>query len=94
MDRTLGYQCFYTFEESGKRCLDKNIKLRIRSKHMEIKYQYIQNIVQRGAVRLKYVPTDQQVADVLMKPLSRMKFAYFKEQLGIVENHSYREREN
>lgn len=58
------------------------------SKHIEIKYQYIQNIVQRGAVRLKYVLTDQQVADVLMKSLSQIKFAYFKEQLGIVENPS------
>ena len=51
----------------------------------EIKYHYIRDMVQRGAVKLQYVATDEQIADVLMKPLARVKFEYFRENLGVVQ---------
>jgi hypothetical protein len=35
-------------------------------------------------VRLRYVATDEKVVDVLTKPLSRTKFEYFRDKLGIV----------
>jgi hypothetical protein len=44
-------------------------------------------------VKLQHVPTDEQVADILTKPLSRKKFVYFREKLGVVENVSLAERE-
>jgi hypothetical protein len=55
-----------------------------RSKHIEIRYHYIRDMVQRGALKLQYVSTDEQVADVLTKPLSRVKFEHFRDKLGIV----------
>jgi hypothetical protein len=55
-----------------------------RSKHIEIRYHYIHDMVQRGALKLQYISTDEQVADVLTKPLSRVKFEYFRDKLGIV----------
>jgi hypothetical protein len=55
-----------------------------KSKHIEIWYHYIRDMVQRGVVKLQYVGTDEQVADVLTKPLSRVKFEYFRDKLGIV----------
>jgi hypothetical protein len=55
-----------------------------RSKHIEIRYHYICDMVQRGALKLQYVSTDEQVADVLTKPLSRVKFEHFRDNLGIV----------
>jgi hypothetical protein len=48
-----------------------------RLKHKEIRYHYIRDMVQRGALKLQYISTDEQVADVLTKPLSRVKFEYF-----------------
>ena len=45
-----------------------------KSKHIEIQYHYIHDMVQRGVVNLQYVGTDKQVADVLTNPLSRVKF--------------------
>ena len=42
-------------------------------KHIEIKYHYIKDMVQRGAVKLQYVATNEQIADVLTKPLARVK---------------------
>ena len=55
-----------------------------KSKHIEIRYFYIRDIVQKGAINLQYVSTDEQVADVLTKPLSRVKFEYFRDKLGVV----------
>ena len=50
-------------------------------------------MVQKGAVKLKYVPTEEQVADVLTKPLARVKFEYFRNKLGVVRKDLYRKRE-
>ena len=41
-------------------------------------------MVQKGAIKLKYVPTEEQVADVLNKPMSCVKFEYFRDNLGVV----------
>jgi hypothetical protein len=36
--------------------------------HIEIKYHYIRDMVQRKEVMVQYLPTDEQVVDVLTKP--------------------------
>jgi hypothetical protein len=56
-----------------------------RSKHIETPYHYICDMVQRGALKLQYISTDEQVADMLTKPLSRVKFECFRDKLGIVQ---------
>ena len=58
------------------------------SKHIEIQYHFIRDMLQRGAIKLHYVGTDEQVADVLTKPLSRVKFEYIRDKLGVVQNTS------
>ena len=57
-----------------------------KSKHIEIEYQDIRDMVQRGAVKLKYVVTNEQIVDVLTKPLSKVKFEYFRDKFGVVRN--------
>ena len=59
-----------------------------RLKHIEIMYFYIQDMMQKGAIKLPYVSTDEHVADVMTKPLSRIKFEHFRDKLGVVQkNH-------
>ena len=41
-----------------------------KSKHIEIRYLYIRDMIQKGAIKIEYVSTDEQVVDVLTKPLS------------------------
>ena len=38
----------------------------------------------KGIYKLQYVSIDEQFADVLTKPLSRVKFEYFHDKLGVV----------
>ena len=56
-----------------------------KSKHIETKYHYIRDMVQRGVVKLQYVAMEEQIADVLTKPLARVKFEYFREKLGVLQ---------
>ena len=65
--------------------LSENPVFHDRSKHIEIKYHYIRDMVQRGAVKLLYVSKEEQIDDVLMKPLARLKFEYFRERLGVLQ---------
>jgi hypothetical protein len=64
-----------------------------KSKHIDIKYHYIRDMVQRKVVHVQYLSTHEQVAYVFTKPLARTKFEYFRERLGLVENSSLAERE-
>ena len=54
------------------------------SNHIEVKYHYIHDMVERGVVKLQYRATEEQVADVLTKMLAKVKFDYFREMLGVV----------
>ena len=42
-------------------------------------------MVHKGAVKLQYLVTYEQIADVLTKPLVRVKFEYFREKLGVLQ---------
>jgi hypothetical protein len=73
--------------------LSENPVFHDRSKHIEIKYHYIIDMVQRKAVHVQYLPTHEQIAYIFTKPLAKTKFEYFRERLGMVENASLVERE-
>ena len=36
-------------------------------------------------MKLQYVSIDEQTADVLTNPLSKVKFEYFRDNLGVVQ---------
>ena len=46
--------------------------------------EHICDMVEKGVVKLQYVSIDEQVADVLTKSLSQVKFGYFRDKLGVV----------
>ena len=54
--------------------MTENLVVHDKSKHIEIRYFYIRDMAQKGAIKLQYVSTNEQVADVLTKPLCRVKF--------------------
>lgn len=49
-----------------------------RSKHIEIMYHFIRDYVQKGAVKLEYISTNEQVVDIFTKALPRGKHVYFR----------------
>ena len=82
-DLWLDATCIYYDNQSCVK-FSKNLVFHEKSKNIKIKYHYIRDMVQRGEIKLQYVMTDKHIADVLTKPLARVKFKYFKKKLGVL----------
>lgn len=63
-----------------------------RSKHIETKERFIQELCARGEVRLEYCPTDRMQADILTKPLGPVKHLELCKLLGLNMEQSGEER--
>jgi hypothetical protein len=72
--------------------LSENPVFHDRSKHIEMRYHYVWDMVQKNILSIQYIPTTEQTADILTKPLSLTKSMYFQDKLGVVENASLAER--
>jgi len=64
-----------------------------RTKHIDNKYHYIKSLVQDGVIELHYIPTDEQIANILTKALPNKKLEYLRDKLGLVDISSLIERE-
>ena len=71
----------------------ENLFFHDRSKHIEIKYHFIRDYVQKGVVRLEYISTNEQVADIFTKALPRGKHVHFKDKMGVVRKTFLGKRE-
>ena len=54
-----------------------------RSKHIDMRYHYIRDLVQRKIVKLQYIATRKQVADILTKPLTSRQFGQLRGKIGV-----------
>ena len=57
-----------------------------KSKHIAIRYHYIRERVENKDINLYYIPTNQQVADLMTKNLDKNKIKFFLNELGITIN--------
>jgi hypothetical protein len=71
----------------------ENLVFHDRSKHIEIRYHFIRDYVQRGAVELQYISIEEQVVDILTKALGSDKFVFFRDKFGVVSNTFLSKRE-
>ncbi len=54
-----------------------------RTKHSDIKLKFLHDNIQKENCVIKYISTEEMVADIFTKPLSRMKFNKFRSQLRV-----------
>jgi hypothetical protein len=55
-----------------------------KMKHIPIKYHFLQEQVVEKNIRVEYVGTKEQVADIFTKPLPRESFEYLCQRLGVI----------
>jgi hypothetical protein len=70
-------------DNQGAIVLAKDNKFHARTKHIDICYHFIRKAVEDGKISVKYIPTDDNMADIFTKPLSKSKFHRFVELLGL-----------
>ena len=57
---------------------ETELKLTWFCAYIDIKYHYIRSEVQPGSIKLVYIPTDENVADVFTKSISSVKLEKFR----------------
>ena len=63
--------------------LAKNSVYHDRSKHIDTRFHFIRQCVQTEAIELEYVNTDEQLTNILTKPLARQRFLELREKIGL-----------
>jgi hypothetical protein len=65
--------------------LCKNPVLHDQSKHIDLKYHFIRDRVEKGEVAVEFMRTEDQRADILTKSLGRVRFQELRDKVGIVD---------
>src|SRR5271169_2926029 len=80
-------------DNQGVIALTKDNKFYSRTKHIDLHYHFIREAVEDGKINISYIPTDENVSDLLTKALTRLKFQGFVERLGLRELERKRKEE-
>lgn len=54
-----------------------------RTKHIDIKYMFLRELIQNKKLLIKYIPTSDQLADVFTKPLGPHNYEKIVKELGM-----------
>lgn len=63
--------------------LAKNPVAHGRSKHIDIRFHFLRDLVEKNKIELKFCKTEDQVANILTKPLKVDAFEKLRNMLGI-----------
>lgn len=77
--------CFLADNQSAI-ALASNPSVHARSKHIDVRHHHQRECIASGFIKIEYVPTGDQVADIMTKPLSKVPFIKFRDLLGL-ERH-------
>ena len=53
----------------------------LRTRHINIRYFFLKDLIDRGEVLIKYVPTNEMIADLMTKPLQGHQFLVLRRML-------------
>jgi len=64
--------------------ISKNPCQHKRTKHIDIRHHFLRDCVEKGLISMSFCPTENQLADIFTKPLSREVFEKIRLELGIL----------
>ena len=65
--------------------LSKNPVFHGRSKHIDIRFHKIRELIAEEEVMIKYCPIEEQIVDIFTKPLKMESFYKLKKMLGMMK---------
>eukprot|EP00253_Pinus_taeda_P006175 PITA_06175 len=75
-------------DNTSANSISKNPVMHSKTKHIPIKYHFLREQVPEQKVKLEYVASKEQVADILTKPLPKDTFEYLRQKMGVVDSSS------
>eukprot|EP00253_Pinus_taeda_P023494 PITA_23494 len=72
-------------DNSSAIALSKNSVFHKRTKHIDTRFHYIRELVNNGEIVLEHYRAQEQVADILTKPLDQKSFEFLRKCLGMTE---------
>jgi hypothetical protein len=72
--------------ESAIRMMDNPVG---RTKHIDIRYHFLRDHQQRGDIKITYVSTKEQLADIFTKPLDDKNFSKLRNELNILDSRNF-----
>jgi hypothetical protein len=72
-------------DNKGAIDLSKNPVQHARTKHIEIRHHFLRDNVQKGNISIEKVSSEDNIADILTKPLKREPFNLLRLGLGLME---------
>ena len=72
------------YDNSSAIDISKNLVQHSKTKHIEIRYHFIRDLVERKVVTLKYIPIERQNIDIFTKTLDRSKFESLHQVIGVI----------
>ena len=70
-----GIHCKVFEDNSGAIEIAKVPKMRPRTKHINVKYHHFREYIEREDISIYYIPTEDQPADMMTKPLNNTLLA-------------------
>jgi hypothetical protein len=64
--------------------LRKNPVLHEQSKHIEVKYHLVRESAENGRIKVEFIRSKEQLGDILIKPLGRVKFLELRTKIGLI----------
>ena len=55
-----------------------------KKKHIAIKYHHVRELVEDKQVKMEYVNSKEQIANIFTKPLPKDAFEYLRGKLGVM----------
>jgi hypothetical protein len=74
--------------ESAIRMADNPVE-HSRTKHIAIRHHFLRDHQQRGDIKIAYVSTKEQLADIFTKPLDEKTFTKLRHELNILDSRNF-----
>ena len=65
--------------------MSRNPKFHNRTKHIDVCYHYVREKVIQNLINVKYCASNDMLADVMTKRLSKVQFEKLRNMLGVVD---------
>jgi hypothetical protein len=70
-------------DNQGAITLVKNPEFHARTKHIDVSTYYVRELVEDHKISLAYIQTDKILADMLTKPLRKVRYLQNVQQVGL-----------